>query len=705
MSLRVSIDANGALSICSGRNVEVIDLRVVLGSIDGSQSEKSLRASPWESSQGSGVREARWFFSCDLSDLAGPVARCSVNQRDSLAWVTVETLRDLDGLAMADSFEISSIAAPAFAIPSATRALAVTYGLGSSGAGETGGYWPKATTADAGHLPCEAFAPLILYDDESALAIAPASHFLTSAMLRTENGAARTLHGAVDCLPAGTRLETVFAAGRDVGEALAKLGDALLARSGKTRPAPGDSLLTSTLGWWNAYGGYYTEPIRPLGENRLIDVVERLRRDAVPIAYVGLDLWYPYEVIGQALRFSPDPKKYARGLREIGRRHALEFVFHLSALSRDNAYAASGADPAFYADVASELRQQGGIAAWHDWLRTQQHLTPSLRADPAAAERWFGGMATALEGEGLALLLCMQTMGMVLAATALPNAIAARTAIDYLFGQPEALETLASLGHSGFRNDATALGDLRRQNLLVGSVLHGLGLLPFHDLFLTTRHEALGGAAPRTEAVLRALSCGPIGIGDGPGMTDIELVRSLVSARGALLQPDHAPHPVSRTLGDEVEVYKTERVAGSERWEYMLAINNGHRPASFAWPHDSTEVAVWDGLGRRMVGAAETRLAPGDIAYFVFVPLRAGIAPLGLVDKLVPAPASVVRSAECRNGWRIELDAPGERFAFACSDAPRVAAEDGRELPVRGKVGLWTVEVPESVSWLVATRR
>jgi len=49
-------------------------------------------------------------------------------------------------------------------------------------------------------------------------------------------------------------------------------------------------------------------------------------------------------------------------------------------------------------------------------------------------------------------------------------------------------------------------------------VLYALGMLPFHDLFLTRPHPGLGGDNPEEEALLRALSCGPVGIGDGPGM-------------------------------------------------------------------------------------------------------------------------------------------------------------------------------------------
>jgi hypothetical protein len=237
-------------------------------------------------------------------------------------------------------------------------------------------------------------------------------------------------------------------------------------------------------------------------------------------------------------------------------------------------------------------------------------------------------------------------------------------------------------------------------------VLHALGLLPFHDLFLTRRHEGLGGADPRVEAVLRALSCGPVGIGDGPGMTDVDLVNALVSSRGVLLRPDRAPYPDAGSLGNDVEVYRTERVAGDARWEYVLALNASNRRASVHLPHDTDDVVVWDALTRQVVDLADVTLGAGEVAYYMLAPLRQGIAPLGLTSKLVPAPVGVVQSAQCRDEWRIEVDAPGERFAFFAPEAPHVRGDDGTRLPVQEQSShVWVLEVPESVSALVATRR
>jgi hypothetical protein len=704
MNLHLGLDGSGDLTIGSGCDVFVRQFEVSFGGSALRGGGEALRASPWDVSVESDAGGGRKVFRCTWLEEAVPTARVEVRQDGDVAWFSVKTLRPLTGLAAVDSFESSNVAAPAFSFPSPLRTFVVTLGLGRSGAESVGGYWPEASSS-AG-LPAEAaFAPLVLFNGESALAIAPASQFLTSMLRKAGHGVARGLHGAIDHLETDTNIETVFAAGKNVSEALERLGDALLRRGGKSRPLPSQSLLTSSLGWWNAYGGFYTEPIRPLGENRLVDIVSHLRRSSVPVAYVGLDLWYPYREIGQAVRFTPDPRKYAKGFSDIARRYALAFVYHLSALARDNEYGASGADPSFYADVATELRQQGGIAAWHDWLRTQQHLAPALRSTADGADRWFSGMASALAGQDLKLLLCMQTMGMVLAATACPSAISARSAIDYLFGQPEALETLDTLGHGGFKHDAIHVGDLRRQNLLVGSVLHTLGLLPFHDLFLTRHHDGLGGASPRIEAALRALSCGPVGIGDGPGMTDLDLVRTLVSARGALLHPDHAPHPDTETLGDAVEIYRTECVAGGGRWEYVIALNRSQRKAAVEVPHDKQDVVAWDVFGRRAVPAMEATLGPGDMAYYMLAPLRQGLAPMGFVDKLVPVPAGLLTFAEAGAEWHIELDAPGERFAFWSCEPLRIRSEDGKGLPTQHQAGLWSVQVPGSVSSLVATRR
>lgn len=572
--------------------------------------------------------------------------------------LSVALHKPVAGLATGDTFEASGMALPGFSVEPELRVLLATYGLGESSGDPIGGYWPEAVVVDAvDEVPGLAFCPVVLFDDSVAVAVAPASQWLTSMLIRTSEGIARSLHGSVDALEAGTQIETLFAAGKDPSEALTNLGDALLRRHHKTRPSPQERVLTSSLGWWNAYGGYYTEPIRALNGPSLAAVVSGLREQHLPIEYVGIDLWYPYREIGHAIEFTPDATKYAAG---PGKDAGLPCVLHLSALDADNAYSTDGATPDYYRVVADELQRQGATTAWHDWLRTQQHGTAALRNLPEAADAWFHGMAAAFAETGIDVILCMHTMGMVLASTAEPNIISARSAIDYLFAQRPALETLERRGHPGFWNDETPSRQMRRQNLLMGHILHTLGLLPFHDLFLTYFDPEIGGEDAREEAILRALSCGPVGIGDGPSSTNAQLVQAMITQDGTLLQPDQPPAPDAMTLGKPIEIYRAEHRAGGIRWEYILAINTTDHRQTLEIDRHRWPLRVWDGIADRFADQMTARLEPGGLAYFVVPPTFGALTLVGLAEKLVPAARATAFELTADNTVTLRTQAIGE---------------------------------------------
>ena len=616
----------------------------------------------------------------------------TLSTQGGLAVFSAQLDAEVSGLQSADSFEETTIHLPAFDVPESARYLLTTYGLGGADGGTIGGYWPHAVTGTGcSSFPSQAFAPLVFYEEDWAVAVAPADWFLTSPLVRTADGAARALHGSIDNLSAGIRIETLFATGHGPGEALERLGDELLRRGGKGRPTPAETLATSKLGWWNAYGGYYTEPIRALDASSLHTVIGHLREERIPVRYVGIDLWYPYAEIGHGISFSPDPAKYPEG---PGRAAGLPCVLHLSALAEKNAYLSDGSTPDHYERIAEEFSNEGAVAAWHDWLRTQQHQTASLRSDPRAAERWFRGMASAFAVRGIDVILCMQTMGMVLASTAEPNIVSARSAIDYLFAQRPALETLAKRGLPGFWNDATPAWVMRRQNLLVGFVLYALGLLPFHDLFLTRAEDGLGGEDAKIEAVLRALSCGPVGIGDGPGAVDRMIVSSLVLRDGTLLHPDRPPAPEAATLGSHVEVYRTSRQAGDGRWDYLVALNTTNEEQSFRVDRRLlAEGPVWDGLADRLADSMSGRLPPGGIAYYIVPPGRGSIHLLGLAGKLVPAAQATILTAQFDEELRVAVAAPDERLAVLSPVALHAEDEDGEALDVERIGDLHTIRL------------
>ena len=706
MKLRLGLDDQGRPWIAAGDRVLVREIEIGINRThDATATGSVIAASPWEGIDGPEHGEAVRALRQRLTLEGQALAEITLNADGDIGHLAVTFTRSIDGLFVGDTFEASSIRMPRFTIPEQARFLLVTHGLGDSGNGGIGGYWPEAQTGQGiDGLPEQAFSPLVLFEPGAAIAVAPGSQFLTSSLLATSGGVIRGLHGSVGELPAGTRIETFFACADDMPAALCRLGDRLLANSGKARPKHGANPLTSRLGWWNAYGGHYTEPIHPLSADALTGTLEDLAERGIPPGYVGVDLWYPYQEIGQALRFTPDPAKYPDGLAPIARRFDLSTVLHLSALAPSNAYKASGSDPAVYREIAAGLEEERAIVAWHDWLRTQQHLTPALRAEPETADAWFSGLAAGLAEKDLDVLVCMQTMGMVLASTAAKNVTAARSTIDYLFAQETAMETLAKIGHGGFLNDQTPLHTMRRQNLLVGFVLYALGLLPFHDLFLTRPDPELGGSSPRPEAVLRALSCGPVGIGDGPGRADASLVHTLISEEGRILQPDRSPFPDPQTLGSPVEVYRTEHVAGRLRWEYVLAINTTGHKQRFDL-RLATDALIWDGLAGRIVDRMAGSLPPGELAYYVLVPRHNGIAPLGLWGKLVPSAARTLTNASWEPSLHVDLHAPGDTFAVHATTEVAFVDQDERSLPTHKDDGFWKAKLDESVRTVHVLRR
>ena len=708
MNMHIRIDDNGQAGLYCDNRMLISQIGVRLSQHGAWRTDlDGITGGDWITSHGEddGGRYELWQRSFSL--IEDPLLSISLRLRDTSLLISVEILRDIDNLKRGDSFEDATMLVPTFTFPGDTSFFLSTFGLGGTNDDFPGGYWPTAKIGrGVQDLPREAFSPLVLFSEHEALAISPANLFLTSPLVRTEGGVGRGLHGAVDHLPAGTRLETLFALGNDVPSALMHLGDILMERSGKVRPMPERSPVFSSLGWWNAYGSYYTEPIRKLDESSLQQIVDDLRKSDIPLGYVGLDLWYPYEQIGQAIEYVPDKKKYPRGIAPIAKEAHLSTVLHLSSLSEKNTYGTDGSDPSFYRQVAREVVEQKGTVAWHDWLRTQQYLTRKLREDPLAAEEWFSGMAEAFSAEDVDILLCMQTMGMNLASTQQPNIISGRTHTDYLFMQKEALQTAAQHGHPDFLNGFIEPRKLRQQNLLMGMVLYSLGILPFHDLFLSRPHPGLGGSNPQEDALLRALSCGPVGIGDGPGMVDPELIDRLLLPDGSLAQPDHPPFPLMETIGSDVQAFFTEHDMGDSEWGYLILLNTCDEERSYAveLPIEG-EYLLWDGFSRELAGEIRGSLPGGRLAYYVLVPARDGIGVLGLTDAFVPMPQGLLSHVKWNDGWHVELRREIPALAVVSQYEVCARTAGGRELSVEQHGNLWTIDTTSITTEMHIYRR
>ena len=605
-------------------------------------------------------------------------------------------LVDLAGLAAEDSFLASPLDVPVLFLREGAYLL-FTWGMVGPGGG---GEWPRPVYGEGlGAIPRDRpFAPLVVTDGRRSLAISPASHFPVSPLRLLDAGQraiARGLHGAIDRIRKGTVLKTLLVFGEDPFETLLSLGDLLLLLGGKRRSGPFEHPVLSRLGYWTDYGAYYSDLFHPADEEVLRELARYFRAQRIPVGYFGLDLWYEYERAGLARAYRPDPDKYPNGLRRVVQETGIPVFLHLSGFARDNAYrgryrflegdeAACPAEARFYRDLAREFLSEGAIGVWHDHLRNQQGRIPELRSSLTAAEDWFLGMAQAFSAADLPLMLSVPTMGFLLSATAAPGVIAARSGEDYLVKQEGQLAMLPPEIRE--RYELVPYRDFIRSRFLVGWLLWCLGMYPFHDVFITNGRHPEGFAEPRAwdEALMRALSCGPIGIGDKVGCIDTGVVRALCFPDGELLKPDHPARPRWDPLQDGLLVAAAETALPAGTWKFVAIYNLagvGRR-----WQLDSEgigdDVVVYDCLRRRVISEPKGELAPEEGAYFVFAPRVGGVALLGLVDKLIAVPSGRCWVEPVKKGIRATFRVPpgGERLAGVCSRGRLEVAAEGAEI-------------------------
>ncbi len=686
MMLKVRLDETDRLEILAGERVLLGDPRILLYTKAGPLGEDGeLRGGEWVWEHG-GEPQALELWRRPYTLGGDPLGELRVRVHPTAALVEFELLRDLEFLSE-DSFLAPVIYAPAFRLPEDIRFLTLTFGLGGQEESYPGGYWPEFRWGRGPReLPREAFAPLVLWNDGAAVAVAPGNYPLISPMVRTEGGFARGLHGAVRSLPRGTVLATWIVASSDPFSALRRLSESLSRHASRvTRHA-----LFERLGWWNAYGSYYTELINPLDEEALRAIARAFRDRAFPLGYFGLDLWYRFHTIGKAIRYQPDPRKYPRGLGKLCEETNVPYVLHLSALSEENEYGVEPGTPEVYEEIAEELSQEGAIAAWHDWLRTQQFLVPALRGDPEKAERWFSGMLGAFAARGLPVVLCMQTAGMILAAAMYGNAVAARSYTDYLFMLRPALEEAARRGHPEMLEAGVEPVDYRLQNLGVGAVYWSLGIRPFFDLFLTRANPGIGAVDPEGEAILRLLSLGPVGIGDRADVIDWDLLERLLDGQGKLLRPTAPPVPVLESMDKEVKLFWSEVSLDGIPWGYLVALNTSEDEASFRPEHPADVDAVaWDVREGKEVPGRVT-VPPRGMAILLFVPVVHGVFFVGERKKLLPVHGALELHGD-GGLWVVARD--GGEFLLLGEREPHFEVKKGRILEKRREDALLSVKL------------
>jgi hypothetical protein len=454
-------------------------------------------------------------------------------------------------------------------------------------------------------------------------------------------------HGDVDAVEAGFATELAVIACSSARDCYARWARLLRARSGVPAPRRDADTLGTRLSYWTDNGSAYwyrTEPgLDPAAT--VVAAVDDLEAHGIRVGSVQLDSWwYPHEVLrpfdtdewvvppSGMVRWEPRADVLPEGvgaLRErLGRR---PLVVHCRHLSSQSPYVgefpmwvdgdrAHPQEPQLYERFFDQAVSWGVEVFEHDWLIECFLGVRGLRA-PGRAAAWQTGMDTALGERNLHAQWCMASPADFAHVTRLRNVTSIRTSGDhgYLVG-PEVL--WAWFLHN---------------NVLA----RALGCWPYKDVF----HSAPGPATREVEALLAALSAGPVGIGDRIGEADPYLVRRTCRADGVLVRPD-VPIAATDAAAFTAPVWTGAPIIASAhtqhragRWAYVLACNVGMNQepvnarvdlASIGEDLPETdEVALFDWRSGRIevvpsTACYETTLEPAGWDYRVAAPVLDG---------------------------------------------------------------------------------
>jgi hypothetical protein len=399
-------------------------------------------------------------------------------------------------------------------------------------------------------------------------------------------------HGDLDDVPAGFVATLGVYDAATPALALARWAEELCggppaARRRDTNP------ITSHLSYWTDNGAAYwyrTEPGQTIGAT-VAEAVTRLRESGVPVGAVELDSWfyeheiarpiaeigYPEEVPPTGMMsWTPRADAFDGSLEEwtdsLGRP---PLVLHSRHISPSSPYLEEGEwwvdllgaqphDPEFFRRWFDDAARWGVCCIEQDWMLIYWFGVRDMRAAPGRAAEWQRALDRHAADTGIGLMWCMATPADLVLAASLPNVVAVRTSDDYRFAEDPAI--------------------LWVWYLTVNRLAGALGLPAFKDVFFSQVPEpdadAIDGDVhAEVEALLSALSAGPVGIGDRVGRTDASIVMRTCDADGRIRHVDRPVGLVDDCLfgsparGERLAWATAEATTNDGVWRYVVAIN------------------------------------------------------------------------------------------------------------------------------------
>jgi hypothetical protein len=560
----------------------------------------------------------------------------------------------------------------------------------------------------------ESGMPLISFNEQlQTIVLSPLNHFTNAVQIKAKmfgDDLACGLHGLVDDVPAGFSQETILYAGQGVNQTVFDWGSQLLKLGGKTRTGQDSDRTANYLGYWTDNGAYYyynTEPKKNY-EDTMLDVVQHLKSERIPIGYLQLDSWWYKKGKDEGVAiYEPRADVFPHGMKSLHEQVGMPLATHNRYWSSENSYKdkfkfvcdKDGAVPDsydFWLHIMSWARDNGIILYEQDWLNVAYERVKALETDVLLSETYLSQMNKAALACGVNIMYCMPLPAHYLISTMNAAVTQIRASTDYCPG-----------------SDQWKLGE-------TSMLCWALGLAPFKDVFWST--EIQEGSTynngkvtePNFElqALVSALSRGAVGPGDKIGHMNRELLLKTCRSDGLLLKPDKPATPIERCFRPDYpkgQIWDTYTRLGTQSWRYLLVAEQGiefnfsAQEFGIQAPHvvyemnvlqsedssssRSQEQSHWRVLqvGERLKagGTKPPRKGAVPVQYFVLAPVAEdGTAFIGATDKFITVSPQRFESIENDGKKLTVIGVAGEEIelTWSFSKAPTDVKLEGQLL-------------------------
>lgn len=410
--------------------------------------------------------------------------------------------------------------------------------------------------------------PWLLFDNKAnAVLISPASHFIIAAMRGDGSDLIESgLNDRLSGVPAGFVQKTLMVISPGIRHTFNTWGSALIALGGKARPGNESDVVLKNYGYWTDNGAAYYYRFDPrLGyAGTLKTVIERYRKEQIPVRYLQLDSWwydksYPgmsatdktgtWKGFGGIMKFRADASLFPQGLsafdKEIG---GLPLIVHSRWISQRSpyheSYKISGVAPVgpkWWNDTAQYLASNNVVTYEQDWQSYITSQSPAFSSTIHTGDDFYNNMAKSSQAHHLTMQYCM----------ALPS--------DFLEGSQYGNLTSIRVSDDRFSRPRW------RDFLYTSELAYSIGTWPWVDVFFS--HET-------NNMLLATLSAGPVGTGDALGAEDKANIMMAVRADGVIVKPDVPLMPF-----DEMYIEDAAREASKAR-KQEYGGENPHRGQS-----------------------------------------------------------------------------------------------------------------------------